>query len=127
VDGYTKRNIKTEVDDLAPKFGMSPNLDYRVARDVLGTEQTAISYLRMAPDYRFPSGTSTNNKRRSTSSFRAARASSSTTTRSSSCRGTPSVSPRRPCAISKPAPDGAELILFGAPRTDAGDAEMHQR
>jgi hypothetical protein len=23
-------------------------------------------------------------------------------------------------------PNGAELILFGAPRTEAGDAEMHQ-
>jgi hypothetical protein len=41
VNGYTKRNVKTEIEDRVPKFTMSPIVDYRVARDALGTEQTA--------------------------------------------------------------------------------------
>jgi hypothetical protein len=31
--GYTKLNVKDDIEDQAPKFGVSPDLEFRVARD----------------------------------------------------------------------------------------------
>jgi uncharacterized cupin superfamily protein len=102
VDAYTRRNVKTEVEDLAPKFGMSPKVDYRVARDALGTEQTAISYLRLAPNHRLPFG-HRHKQQEEIYVLVTGTAHLKLTTRCSiSCRGTPSASPRRRCAASKP-------------------------
>jgi mannose-6-phosphate isomerase-like protein (cupin superfamily) len=52
---YTKLNLR-EVEDQAPKFDMSPNLEFRTARDALEMENAAISYLRIAPNFRMPFG-----------------------------------------------------------------------
>lgn len=53
--GYTKQNLK-EVEDQAPKFGMSPNLEARFARVALDAELIGITYERLAPNFRFPWG-----------------------------------------------------------------------
>src|SRR5918994_7936852 len=53
--GYTSKNLK-EIEDQAPKFGLAPNLEFRVAGDPLEAEQSAISYLRVAPNYRLTFG-----------------------------------------------------------------------
>jgi mannose-6-phosphate isomerase-like protein (cupin superfamily) len=53
--GYTKINLK-EVEDQAPKFGFSPNLESRFARVPLELEQQGISYFRVAPGFRLPFG-----------------------------------------------------------------------
>ena len=47
--GYTKRNLRTEIDDQAQAFGFSPNLEFRVARDALETTESALSFMRLAP------------------------------------------------------------------------------
>ena len=52
---YTIKNLK-EVEDQAPKFGFSPGLEARFPRDELGTEQSGISYQRLAPSFRVPFG-----------------------------------------------------------------------
>src|SRR4029453_15123858 len=54
--GYTKLNLKEDVEDQAPKFDMSPQLEFRTARAPLQTENEAISFLRVAPKYRRPFG-----------------------------------------------------------------------
>jgi mannose-6-phosphate isomerase-like protein (cupin superfamily) len=54
--GYSKTNLKNDPEDQAPNYGLSPDMEYRVAREPLDTEQTAISYLRMAPEFRQPFG-----------------------------------------------------------------------
>ena len=53
---YTKLNLKSEIEDQAPKFGFAPNLEFRMAREQLGSEEAALSYLRIAPNYRLPFG-----------------------------------------------------------------------
>ena len=53
---YTKTNIKHDVDDAAPKFGLSPGLEFRHAKKALETEQSGMSYQQMAPDFRQPFG-----------------------------------------------------------------------
>jgi mannose-6-phosphate isomerase-like protein (cupin superfamily) len=54
--GWTKLNLKDEVEDQAPKFGMSPDLEFRSARVPLELENAGVSYLRLAPNYRMPFG-----------------------------------------------------------------------
>ena len=53
---YTHINLKEDVEDQAPKFGMSPNLEMRMARVPLELENSGLSYLRVAPNFRQPFG-----------------------------------------------------------------------
>jgi mannose-6-phosphate isomerase-like protein (cupin superfamily) len=51
---YTKVNMKEEVEDQAPNFGLSPDLEARMARVPLELEGFGVSYQRIAPNYRVP-------------------------------------------------------------------------
>jgi uncharacterized cupin superfamily protein len=53
---YSHINLKTDVDDQAPNFGLSPNLEARMARVALGLENSGVSYIRIAPGFRIPFG-----------------------------------------------------------------------
>jgi uncharacterized cupin superfamily protein len=53
---YTHINLKSDVDDQAPNFGLSPNLEARMARVPLGLENSGVSYIRLAPGFRIPFG-----------------------------------------------------------------------
>lgn len=53
---YTKRNLRNEVEDAAPKYGMSPPLEARFAREELGLAKSGVSYQRLEPDSRVPFG-----------------------------------------------------------------------
>jgi mannose-6-phosphate isomerase-like protein (cupin superfamily) len=53
--GYTLRNIK-QVDDSAPAFGMSPDVEARFARKALASQEVALSYQRLQPNVRMPFG-----------------------------------------------------------------------
>ena len=55
VAGYTVKNLK-EIEDQAPKFGLSPNLEARFAGKPLGCEKLGISYQKLAPNFRAPFG-----------------------------------------------------------------------
>ena len=50
---HTVINLK-EVEDQAPKFGLSPNLEARMARVPLELEHSGLSYQRLAPNFRVP-------------------------------------------------------------------------
>ena len=52
---HTKINVK-EIEDMAPRFGLSPGLEARYARVPLRLEQSGLSYFRIAPDCRTPFG-----------------------------------------------------------------------
>ena len=54
--GFTKVNLKDDVDDQAPNFGLSPNIEARMARVPLEMENAGISYQRIAPNFRVPFG-----------------------------------------------------------------------
>src|SRR5438552_18592918 len=53
MSGYTVQNLKN-VEDQAPKFGLSPQLEARMARVPLELEEFGISYQRIAPGFRLP-------------------------------------------------------------------------
>jgi quercetin dioxygenase-like cupin family protein len=53
---YTHINLIEDVDDQAPNFGLSPQLETRMARVPLEMEHAGLSYIRLAPGFRIPFG-----------------------------------------------------------------------
>jgi mannose-6-phosphate isomerase-like protein (cupin superfamily) len=56
VADYTIKNLKSDVEDQAPGFGLSPNLEARFARQPLELKSSGLSYQRIGPDFRVPFG-----------------------------------------------------------------------
>ena len=52
---FTKVNL-LEVEDMAPRFDLSPGLESRFARTPLELEGAGVSYFRLAPGFRTPFG-----------------------------------------------------------------------
>ena len=53
---YTKLNLRYDVEDMAPKFGMAPDIEAHYARKPLGLANSGASYFKLAPDFRLPFG-----------------------------------------------------------------------
>jgi len=122
---YTHLNLK-DVEDQAPKFGLSPDMEFRMARVPLEMENAGVSYLRIGPNFRIPFGHTHKNQEevylvvsgggriklgddvRDLQQWDAVRVHKDT------MRGF------------EAGPDGVELIAIGAPNTGPGDAEMEQ-
>ena len=122
---YTHLNLK-EVEDQAPKFGLSPDLEFRMGRVPLDMEQAGLSYMRVGPNYRVPFGHNHKNQEevyvvvagsgrvkvgdevRDLAQWDAVRVHKDT------MRGF------------EAGADGLEIIAIGAPNTGPGDAEMEQ-
>ena len=123
---YTRRNLKTDIEDQAPKFGFAPNLEFRMAGDPLGASESAVSYLRVAPGYRLPFGHSHAEQEEIYLLV-------SGSARLKLDEEILELDPWDAVRIAKDTvrnleagPDGAELVLFGAPKAGAGDADMTQ-
>ena len=119
---YTVVNLK-EVEDQAPKFGLSPQLEARMARVALGLENSGISYQRIAPNFRVPFGHKHRNQEEiyvlvigsariklddevvDLKPFDAVRV------------------PKDTMRGFEAGPEGAEFIAIGAPNTGPGDAD----
>ena len=122
---YTLVNLK-EVEDQAPRFGMAPNMEMRMARVALGLENSGISYQRLAPNFRLPFGHKHN------------RQEEVYVVVGGSTRiklGDEVVDLRQWDAVRVPkdtmrgfeaGPEGVELISIGAPNTGPGDADTVQ-
>jgi mannose-6-phosphate isomerase-like protein (cupin superfamily) len=52
---YTIRNLR-EVEDMAPKFGLAPDMEARFAAGELGLSESAVSLQRLAPNATQPFG-----------------------------------------------------------------------
>jgi mannose-6-phosphate isomerase-like protein (cupin superfamily) len=123
---YTKVNLKEDVDDQAPNFGLAPNLEARMARVPLGLENSGVSYQRIAPNFRIPFGHKHRNQEEIyvvvSGSMRAK-------------LGDDVLELKQWDAIRVPkdtmrgfegGPEGAEVIAIGAPNTGPGDADVEQ-
>jgi mannose-6-phosphate isomerase-like protein (cupin superfamily) len=53
---YTVANLKTDVEDQAPNFGMSPDIEARFARQKLELASSGVSYQKVAANFRVPFG-----------------------------------------------------------------------
>lgn len=122
---YTKINLK-HVEDQAPRFGLAPHIEARMARVPLELENFGISYQRLAPNFRLPFG---HKHKRQEEVYVVV---------SGSVRmklGDEVVDLQQWDAVRVPnetmrsfeaGPDGVEVIAIGAPNTGPGDADMEQ-
>jgi mannose-6-phosphate isomerase-like protein (cupin superfamily) len=123
--GYTHLNLK-EVEDQAPKFDMSPQLEFRSARVPLEMENAGISYLRVAPNFRLPFG-HTQKVQEEVYVLLSGSARVKLNDEVVELKPLDAVRIHRETMRSvEGGPEGAELIAFGAPNTGPGDAEMAQ-
>jgi mannose-6-phosphate isomerase-like protein (cupin superfamily) len=56
MSGYTKQNLKSDVENVAPKFDMPAEMEARFARSALGGETLGLSHMTLAPNFRIPFG-----------------------------------------------------------------------
>ena len=122
---YTKINLK-DVEDQAPRFGLAPHIEARMARVPLELENFGLSYQRLAPNFRMPFG---HKHKRQEEVYVVV---------SGNARlklGDEVVDLQQWDAVRVPnetmrgfeaGPDGAEVIAIGAPNTGPGDADMEQ-
>ena len=120
---YTVKNLK-EVDDLAPKFGLSPNLESRFAKGALELEQSGLSYFRIAPGFRMPFGHTHETQEEIyvvvTGSVRMKLDDEIVELGPMDAIRVPGDVARCPEA----GPNGAEILAFGAPQTPRQDTQM---
>jgi mannose-6-phosphate isomerase-like protein (cupin superfamily) len=53
---YTKKNLRADVENQAPKFDMPSEMDARFARRPLGGETLGLTLMQLAPGFRIPFG-----------------------------------------------------------------------
>ncbi len=123
--GYTHLNLK-DVEDQAPKFDMSPDLEFRSARVPLEMENAGISYMRVAPNYRQPFG---HHQKVQEEVYVLLSGSARLKLGDEVIELKPLDAvrvDRETVRNVEGGPEGAELIAFGAPNTGPGDAEVVQ-
>ena len=123
---YTHINLKDDVEDQAPKFGMSPNLEMRMARVPLELENSGLSYLRIAPKFRMPFGhTHKQQEEVYVLVEGSARIRIDHETRELKQWDAVRLSKDAMRAV-EGGPDGALFLAIGAPNTGPGDADVEQ-
>jgi hypothetical protein len=124
VGGYTIKNLKADVEDSAPKFGMALGLEGRFATRDLQCEKTGLSYQRLAPNFRIPFG----HKQKEQEEVYVLVSGSARVKLDDEIvelQQWDAVRVSREVMRNFEAgPEGAEIIAFGAPRTESQDADM---
>ncbi len=121
---YTKVNLKNDVEDQAPNFGLEGKIEARMARVPLELEHSGVSYHRLSPNYRLPFAHSHKTQEEVYVLL-------SGSVRAKLQDEVVELRPFDALRVSKETvrcfeagPEGAEMLAIGAPHTGAGDAEM---
>jgi mannose-6-phosphate isomerase-like protein (cupin superfamily) len=126
VAGYTKLNLKDDVEDQGPNFGFEGKIEARMARVPLELEQSGVSYQRLAPNFRLPFG-HTHKTQEEVYVLIAGSARAKVGDEVLELKPLDALRVHKDTMRSFEAgPDGAELIAIGAPHTGPGDAEVAQ-
>jgi quercetin dioxygenase-like cupin family protein len=121
---YTKLNLKHDVENMAPKFGLAPGLESRFARSPLGLAASGVSYFKFAPGFRMPFGHHHGDQEEVYVIVSgSARIKVDDEVVDLDRWDLVRVPPATMRAI-EGGPDGAEVLAFGAPSHDNKDAEM---
>jgi quercetin dioxygenase-like cupin family protein len=120
---YTKVNLKSDVADVAPRFGIE-GIESRFARTNLELANSGLSYFRLDPGFRAPFGhTHSEQEEIYVIVSGGARVAVGDDVvelgRWDALRIAPGV-----VRGMEAGPDGAEILAFGAPNTDNKDADM---
>jgi len=120
---YTKLNLRDEVEDQAPKFGMS-DLEFRSARVPLELQNSGISYQRLTPNFRVPFGHH-HNQQEEIYVLVSGSARLKVDDDILELRPFDAVRiPKETMRNLEGGPEGAEIIAFGAPNVGPGDGPM---
>jgi mannose-6-phosphate isomerase-like protein (cupin superfamily) len=123
---YTRKNLRSDVDDQADAFGFSPDLEFRVARDALETKHCALSFMRVGPGFRVPFGHHHDEQEEVYVLVHgSARLKLDDDVLDLEAWDAVRIAPGVVRDV-EGGPGGAELILFGAPRVGSGDAVLTQ-
>jgi mannose-6-phosphate isomerase-like protein (cupin superfamily) len=123
--GYTRVNLKSDVQDMAPKFGME-GIESHFARTNLELESSGLSYYRLDPGYRTPFG-HTHSEQEEIYVVLSGSATFKVDDEIVELKRLDALRVPGPVARGmESGPEGAELLAFGAPNTDNKDAEMQQ-
>ena len=123
--GYTKVNLK-EVEDQAERFGLAPNIEFRMGRVPLELEGSGVSYERLAPNFRIPWG-HTHNQQEEVFIVVSGSARMKLDDEILELKQWDAVRvPKETMRGIEAGADGAELIAVGAPNTGPGDANVEQ-
>jgi mannose-6-phosphate isomerase-like protein (cupin superfamily) len=124
VAGWTRVNLRADVEDSATKFGYAPDLEARFAAAALELEKSAVSYQRLAPGFRLPFGHSHEQQEELYVLL-------SGSGRLKLDEEIVEVGPLDAVRISpevtrgvEAGPDGLDLVAFGAPKTGLQDAKQ---
>jgi mannose-6-phosphate isomerase-like protein (cupin superfamily) len=123
---HTVVNLKRDVEDMAPKGGLAPNLESRFARKNLGLEKSGLSHFKIAPGFKMPFGHAHSEQEEIyvvvSGNARVKLGDEEIELEEwDAVRIAPGV--RHSFAGG---PDGAEILAFGAPNTENADIEMEQ-
>ena len=121
---YNKLNLKQDIDDQAPNFGLSPELEARMARVPLELEGFGVSYQRLAPNYRIPFA---HKHKEQEEVYIVVSGGGRAKLEDEVIDLEPWDALRVPKGTVRgfeAGPDGMEVIAIGAPNTGPGDAEM---
>ncbi len=122
--GYTRVNLKRDVEDMAPRFGYAPDLQSRFARGALELENSGLGHYKIASGFRMPFGHRHSEQEEvyvvvSGSAHMKVGDDVVELEQWDALR----VAPGEWRAF-QAGPEGVELLAFGAPNTDNKDAEM---
>jgi quercetin dioxygenase-like cupin family protein len=122
--GYTKANLRRDVEDAAPQFGMAPAIEARFAHDALGCTVTGVSYQRLEPNARVPFGHAHQEQEEI---YLVLAGGGQVKLDADVVELAPldavRIAPATVRAV-EAGPDGIEYVVFGAPRGERNDAEM---
>jgi mannose-6-phosphate isomerase-like protein (cupin superfamily) len=116
----------SDVPDQGPNFGFEGQMEARFLREDLGLENSGVSYLRLAPDFRIPFG---HKHKMQEEVYVLVSGSARMKIGDDVVELEPWTAIRLPKNTMRgieAGPEGAEFILVGAPKTGPGDALMEQ-
>ena len=120
---YTRVNLKSDVKDMAPQFGMD-GIESRFARTNLELEKSGLSYFRLDAGYRAPFGhTHSEQEEIYVILSGSARVAVGDEVVELGQLDAIRIAPETMHGM-EAGPDGAEILAFGAPNTDNKDADM---
>ena len=121
---YTLLNLKSDVEDMAPRFEMGAGIEAHFARKALGLQKSGLSYFKLGPDYKLPFG-HTHAEQEEIYLVLSGSAKLKLDDEEIELHALDAV--RIPDSVTRgmaAGPQGAELIAFGAPNNENSDLEM---
>jgi mannose-6-phosphate isomerase-like protein (cupin superfamily) len=124
LSAFTVKNLREDVEDMAPKFGMAPQMEARFARGDLECEKTGLSFQRLAATERAAFGHRHGEQEEIYVVVGGGgRMKAGDEVVDLRTWDAVRVAPETIRAF-EAGPDGLELLAFGAPTTDNRDAEL---